>query len=973
MKSKPGSFQSPSSEKAAGRKPLDLQRIFEAAPGCFLVLAPDIPRFTILAVTDAYLEATKTRRSEILGKGVFEVFPDNPDDPADKAVGYARASFERVLEQGRPDVMGIRKHDIRRPESAGGGYEERFWDPVNIPVLGADGKVAFIIHGVEDVTESVRLEQEGAEQQAVNMALRDSRAAALNLVQDAVAARRQAERISVELRQEVAERRRAEEALRKSEEKYRRIVETAQEGILVADPEGAVAYANERIARILGYSVNELVGKPGLELAADRDAATAREKIRQRQEKIQGQYEIWLRRKDGGEVCLLASGTPILDADGRHAGNLAMYVDITQRKRDEAALRESEERLRRAQEIAHLGSWDLDLAENKLTWSDEVYRIFGLAPQEFSATYEAFLDAIHPDDRAAVDAAYSGSVREGRDGYEIEHRIVRRDTGEIRVVHEKCEHRRDASGRIIRSVGMVHDITERRKTEALRLALAEQERLRLGAAVEQASDAVVMVDLDGTIRYVNAAFVSISRSPRDEVLGRSYFDLLAGDPALAAVRDSVAHGHNWHGLLTRPVPDGRPVELEVTISPATDPTGSVIGGLVTEKDVTQENALQRQVRQAQKMEALGTLAGGISHDFNNILGAIVINTELALLDLDPSNPARRPLPLVLQAANRGKDLIKQIITFSRQREWERQPLEIAPVIKEGLKFLGSTLPKDVTLHEAVAADCGAILGDPSQIHQVLVNLAQNAALAMSDRGGDMEVKLEPLEVDTDMVIRHPDLRPGPYVRLTVADSGCGIRPEVLERIFEPFFTTRETGGGSGLGLAVVHSIVKSYKGAINVYSEPGKGSVFHVYLPRLEKETPAGGTARPLQPVRGRERILFVDDEAVQRTSLTEGLTRLGYKVTARAEGRSALTAFKKDPKVFDLVITDQTMPRMSGVELAAALVKIRPDIPIVLCTGFSEKVNGGTVGRNGIREFIMKPFTLQEITTLIRKALNKE
>ncbi len=541
--------------------------------------------------------------------------------------------------------------------------------------------------------------------------------------------------------------------------------------------------------------------------------------------------------KDGREVPIEDSAAPILDTAGRVAGAVLVFHDVTAKREAQRALRASEERLRRSQEIAHLGSWELDLTSNRLSWSDEVYRLFGLTPGEFGATYEAFLDAVHPDDRAAVDAAYSGSLKEGRDQYEIEHRIVRQDTGEIRVVLEKCEHKRDASGRVIRSIGMVHDITEAKKAEILRQALADQERLRLGAAVEQASDSVVMVDLDGQIQYVNVAFESIYKTARDQAVGHSYFDHLAGkSPLLPAIREAIALGRPWHGHLSGSIAGGRPIELEVTISPAADPSGKVIGGLITEKDVTQENALQRQVRQSQKMEALGTLAGGITHDFNNILSTIFINTELAMLDLDLANPARRSLPIVLQAANRGRELVKQIITFSRQREWERKPLEVTPIVKEGVKFLRSTLPKDLAIHESIAPECGHVLADPSQVHQILINLCQNAALAMTDRAGQMEVKLEPIQVDATQAARHPDLKPGPYVRLTVADNGCGMTTQLMERIFEPFFTTRNHGEGSGLGLAVVHGIVKSYEGAITVYSEPGKGSVFSVYIPRLEGE-----------------------------------------------------------------------------------------------------------------------------------------
>jgi PAS domain S-box-containing protein len=642
-----------------------------------------------------------------------------------------------------------------------------------------------------------------------------------------------------------------------------------------------------------------------------------------------------------------------------------------ERKRTEGALRESEERLRRAQEIAHLGSWELDLGRNRLTWSDEVYRIFGFGPGEFEATYEAFLQSVHPDDRAAVDAAYSGSLREGRDRYEVEHRVIRRDTGDIRVVHEKCEHFRDESGRIVRSVGMVHDITERKRVEELGRALAEQERLRLGAAVEQAVEAVVMVEQDGTIRYVNSAFGTINRCPKEEALGKSYFDFVAADPFAKDIRNAVGRGEPWHGHLVRTPPGEKSLELEVAVSPVTDASGAILSSLVTERDVTQEVVLQQQVRQAQKMEALGTLAGGITHDFNNILSTIVINTELALLDAEEDDPARRTLPLVLRAADRGKELVKQIITFSRQREWERKPLKVSPIVKEAVKFLRTTLPKDIAIHESIAREADVVLADPSQVHQILMNLCQNAAHAMRENGGTLDIQMAAVDVDAAMAARHPDLKPGPYLRLTVGDTGKGIPKEVMDRIFDPFFTTKKQGEGSGLGLSVVQGVVKGYRGAITVTSEVGKGTVFNVFLPRIEGEAQPAPSANPTATA-GRERILLVEDETMQLKSMARMLERLGYRVTPRANGQAAFTTFKKNPDGFDLVITDQTMPRMTGVELVKALTQIRPGVPIILCTGFSEKIDGETVGLSGIREFVMKPFSLAEISGLIRRALGK-
>ena len=773
---------------------------------------------------------------------------------------------------------------------------------------------------------------------------------------------------------DITKRKRTEQTLKESEEKYRRLFENMAEGFalheIVTDASGRPCDyrfldVNPAFERLTGLRQAEVAGR----LVTDV---------------LKGIEPFWV--ETYGKVAL--TGEPVtferfypapLDrwfeifayrpGPRRFA---VVFMDITVRKLAEQSLREIERRHEKSQEIAHLGSWELDIVRDRLIWSDEIYRIFGLRPQEFGATYEAFLAAVHPDDRAAVDTAYAESLRKNLDGYEIEHRVMRRDSGEVRFVHEKCEHLRDAGGRIVRSVGMIHDITERKRADDLRQALAEQERLRLGAAVEQASDAVVMVDLDGRIQYVNAAFETINRAQKADAMGRDYVDFVGCGPYADDIRGAVSQGKVWHGHLTRSRPGDRAIELEVTVSPAKDPAGALLGGLITERDVTAETILRQEVHRAQKMEALGTLAGGITHDFNNILGAIVINTELAMLELDIDSPARESLPLILKAANRGRDLVRQIVTFSRQRERDRKPVRIAPTIREGMALLRSTFPDSIEVHESIGAEEETVLADAAQLHQILSNLCQNASLAMCGGRGLIDVKLEPVQVDASLAARHSELKPGSYVRLTVADSGCGMSRETLERVFEPFFTTRSLGEGSGLGLSVVHGIVRGYGGAITAYSEVGKGSTFSVYLPCHLQEVPPPEAPEPQEVKTGSERILLVDDDAAQLKGLARTLELFGYRVTARSSGRTAATAFKKDPAAFDLIITDQTMPRMSGIELARSLVKVRPDIPVILCTGFSEKVNGENVGRDGVRAFIMKPFTAQEISGLIRKVLEK-
>jgi nitrogen-specific signal transduction histidine kinase/ActR/RegA family two-component response regulator len=400
--------------------------------------------------------------------------------------------------------------------------------------------------------------------------------------------------------------------------------------------------------------------------------------------------------------------------------------------------------------------------------------------------------------------------------------------------------------------------------------------------------------------------------------------------------------------------------------------GSVLGYQGIVRDVTETKKLETQLRQAHKIEAIGTLAGGIAHDFNNILTAIIGYTELTREDLPEGSRMQSNMQEVLKAGIRARDLIGHIMAFSRQDEGQRRPVQIGLIVKEVLKLLRASLPTTIDIRQDIKSQSDLISGDPTEIHQVLMNLSTNAGHAMREKGGVLEVRLVDEDLDAGAASQHPDLKPGPYLTLTVSDTGCGMDPEVMERIFEPYFTTKEVGEGTGMGLAVVYGIVESHGGAVTVDSTPGKGTTFQVFFPIIQtEEVEEVGIVEPLPT--GRERVLFVDDEKALVDIGKQILERLGYEVAARTSSIEALEAFKAQPHRFDLVITDQTMPNMTGEDLAKELMRIRPDISVILCTGYSHMISEDKAKAMGIRGFIMKPILRRDIAYTIRRVLDQK
>ena len=521
---------------------------------------------------------------------------------------------------------------------------------------------------------------------------------------------------------------------------------------------------------------------------------------------------------------------------------------------------------------------------------------------------------------------------------------------------------RDEEGRIVGAIGAATDITWRQAAEA--------ERERLITAIEQATEDIIITDIEGAIVYVNPAFEKITGYTREEVTGQNPRILKSGGHDTAFYRQlwaTIGAGKVWTGRLINRRKDGRMIQQDASISPIRDNRGHIVGYVAVRRDISRQLLIEAQLRQAQKMEAIGTLAGGIAHDFNNILSAIIGYTEIALQDIGEDSPARRSLRNVLKASDRASDLVRQILAFSRQSEQEPRPVQVKSIVKEALKLLRATLPTTIVIRPQIQSD-DTVMADPTQVHQVLMNLAANAQHAMRETGGVLEVSLTADALDPAVAARHPDLPPGRYLRLRVRDTGTGIAPDSIERIFDPFFTTKAEG--TGMGLSVVHGIVKGCGGTIALESELGVGSTFDVYLPAIEITAEAAPASEP-PPRVGTERILFVDDEAIQVDVNQQVLSRLGYRVTAFTDSLEACTYFSRNPDAFDLVITDMTMPGMTGEVLARRLMAIRPDIPVILCTGYSEVMTKEKAEALGIRGFALKPIILRELSRILREVLD--
>jgi len=729
-------------------------------------------------------------------------------------------------------------------------------------------------------------------------------------------------------------------------------------------------------AAIVGISlwINRSIGRPIAKLEKDariigsgnldhKVGTTAKDEI--------GQFS---RAFDKMTAALKKSTTSIVE----------LNQEIDERKQTEARLRESEVRFRAQYEGSPIPAF---------TWQ-RTGEDFVLVGYNHTAN-----EVTHGEARKYLGKSANEMYQNRREILEDLHRCL----AEKRVIRRDLVAQDFMPGRYIMTnyafvppdLVIVHvvDMTDRKQAEdALRESETEKK-----AILDASIDRIRLVDRDLRIIWANKTTTMELDITPGELAGKLCYEVFAERdtpcpecPIIKALKSgkieqAVLHQTKSKGIIGDSYWDTYAVPIK-------DASGDVVNLVEISRNITErkqgeeeKERLHVQIRRSQKMEAISTLAGGIAHDFNNILSAIIGYTQLAHMKLDPESEPYADLKQVLQSGNRATGLIQQILAVGRSQEQETHPMQFKYIVREALKFLRSTLPSTIEIREKIDKDVGVIDADPTQMHQVIMNLCTNAGHAMDENGGILEVSLQ----NVDFGLRNADLKaeenksqssdhkvapsglePGQYLELTVSDTGYGIAPEIREKIFDPYFTTKEPGVGTGIGLSVVHGIVIKHGGDITVETEPRKGSTFHVYLPltQAEEEQPEVKEETPFP--KGNERILFIDDEAVLARMGKEMLNALGYDVTSMTSSIESLALFKEDPKRFDLVITDTTMPHMPGDILAQKIMEIRPDIPVIICTGHSKRISREKAEEMGIRGFLMKPLAMRDLAETVRKVL---
>ncbi len=763
---------------------------------------------------------------------------------------------------------------------------------------------------------------------------------------------------------DISEIRKAERALHASEARYRKLHDSITDAFVIIDMEGNIKEFNDVYREMLGYGREELSRLNYRDITPQKWHAFEEDIVR-RQILPSGHsdvYEKEYRRKDGTAFPVELRTFLIRDDDGNPLEMWAIIREITERKRAEAAIKETNARFQAF----------MDYSQSLVIIKDHELR-----PVYFNKLYRELFPAddwmgkkpgevFPPEVAEAMSVQDRKALSEGSVHYEE----TWTDKSGKEHVFETRKFRIDRRSSQPLLGAIINDITKRKRAEE---NLKESQN-RYRQLIDQAADGIFVVDEKGNYTLVNSAFCRMIGYAEQELLALNVLDTYP-DELRDVGRDRISRVVAGESLRFERVMkrrDGSIFFVEMSVSRLDDGRQQGIIHDITERKKAEEEKkkLEVQLSQAQKMEAIGTLAGGVAHDFNNILLAVLGYAQLALEDISSPEKARRDIMEVLKAGDRARDLVNQILTFSRKTEAVSSPLDLRGALLESLKMIRAIIPSSIEIRQDLA-DTGLIVSNQIQIQQILMNLCTNAAHAMEEKGGVITIGLGKERLTDDAAAGSLGLMPGTYLRLRVADTGHGMTGETMQRVFEPYFTTKEIGSGTGLGLSVVHGIIKSLGGAIHCSSEPGKGTTFDIFLPEAESSKGTESLHREGSMPTGTERILFVDDEPALAELARELLDKLGYRVTVRTSSIEALDLFVKDPDGYDLVITDMTMPGMTGDVLAEKIIGTRSDIPVILCTGYSNHISERKAKELGIREFIMKPFEMKDFAAKVRRVLD--
>lgn len=757
---------------------------------------------------------------------------------------------------------------------------------------------------------------------------------------------------------------RAEEALlearKESESRYRAFFDLSPDLMAVSDLEtGCLLDVNRAFERWSGYSRSEVIGKATVDLALWPDPKTRREVM----DRIVGGSAGF-----ATDVKLTTRNGAIRDVNlaghvGEMGGKKVLFTvahDVTERRLVEEALRESEERFRKFADEATSEGIIVHHRGRILDVNLRFAEMFGYERSELIGMDP--LAPIAPECREMVRSYLQVAYERSYEACGI------RKDGTVfpMEVHAKSM---PLHGQMVR-VAAVRDLSERKRAEE---ALGRSEQ-KYRSMFENSISGIFQTTPEGQFVNANPALAAILgyESPAELMSLTDVTHQIHFDPQRRMEMVKLVEERNevreFEVRVRRK--DGAIAWVTANVRAVRDSSGRLVLLEGSIQDITDRKMLESRLLQAEKMEAIGTLAGGIAHDFNNILAAIMGFTELTKNKVRDGEP-QRYLEQVLTACQRAKNLVTQILTFSRKAENEMRPLDMGAIVREALRLLRATLPATIEIRSAIGDNVSPVLADSTQMHQVLLNLGTNAAHAMRERGGVLDVGLENIETTPLLTLSHPDLHLGQYVKLTVKDTGVGMPAHIVDRIFDPFFTTKGIGEGTGLGLSVVYGIVKERGGTIAVESEPGEGSMFCIYLPAV-----SGGVESRVEELGsapgGAERILFVDDEILLVEMGREVLRELGYKVVATTSSARALKLFRAQPLRFNLLITDMAMPEMTGLDLTAEVLSIRPDLPVILCTGYSDPETEQRAKALGIRDLMMKPISLLDMSQSVRKVLDR-